>query len=589
MNPDSAPARPTDQQKLATLFDLGRQVTSVLDLDTLLARIPELVRRLLRFEALAVFLLDDRRGELRIAYSVGYPEGAGDRVRLRVGQGLVGTAVVVGHPIVRGDVEADDTYVEVVPGMHSTIVVPLNYKGRAIGALNILSAARHQYDPQDVAIVTQFGVHLAVALANAASFDRERRDADTFEALAEIGRDLSSILDLDLLLERVGHLAKRVIDYRTLGIMLLEPRTGELVTRVALRFGVRVDDMPRVKLGEGIVGQAALQRQPVLVPDVREDPRYIKVVDDVRTVLAVPMLVKDRCIGVIDLESPEVAAFDRRHAHILTMLASQVAVAVENARLYATVSANEARLEKEVRFAQRIQRALLPVGLPKRMRGIDVAARLTQARELGGDFYDFLSPEAHSLVMAIGDVSGKGVPAALYGTFAGELVRSRTFRRLYTRERTAPADVLASINTILHERQLEPYFCALCYLAFDLKRRVVTIANSGLPYPLRITRGACEVIDLPGVPLGIFDRTVYEERTFQLLEGDVYMACSDGVLEAATEDGEEFGRQRLIEVLSRVAHQPAVTIVDAIYDAVVRHAGGVRGDDITAVAVRITA
>ncbi len=86
MNPDSAPARPTDQQKLATLFDLGRQVTSVLDLDTLLARIPELVRRLLRFEALAVFLLDDRRGELRIAYSVGYPEGAGDRVRLRVGR-----------------------------------------------------------------------------------------------------------------------------------------------------------------------------------------------------------------------------------------------------------------------------------------------------------------------------------------------------------------------------------------------------------------------------------------------------------------------------------------------------------------------
>ncbi len=203
-------------------------------------------------------------------------------------------------------------------------------------------------------------------------------------------------------------------------------------------------------------------------------------------------------------------------------------------------------------------------------------------RTADGGFTFAPAPGGDLRVGADGKLEGRG-------TFAGELVRSRTFRRLYTRERTAPADVLASINTILHERQLEPYFCALCYLAFDLKRRVVTIANSGLPYPLRITRGACEVIDLPGVPLGIFDRTVYEERTFQLLEGDVYVACSDGVLEAATEDGEEFGRQRLIEVLSRVAHQPAVTIVDAIYDAVVRHAGGVRGDDITAVAVRITA
>jgi sigma-B regulation protein RsbU (phosphoserine phosphatase) len=589
MTSQSLPARPTDQQTLETLFDLGRQVTSVLDLDALLQRIPELVRRLLPFEALAVFLLDDRKSELRIAYSVGYPDGSAERVRLKVGQGLVGTAVATGGPILHGDVEHEKTYVEVVPGMHSTIVVPLRYKSRPIGALNILSAAHDQYDRQDVAIVSQFGVHVAVALANAASFERERRDAETFETLAEIGRELSSILDLDVLLERIGHLAKRVVDYRTFGILLLEPETQELVARVALRFGVRVDDMPHVKLGDGIVGFAALHRQPVLVPDVREDSRYIKVLEDVRTVLAVPMLVKDRCIGVIDLESPEVAAFDRRHVYILTMLASQASVAVENARLYETVRANEKRLEKEVHFAQRVQRALLPAGPPKRMRGIDVAARLSQARELGGDFYDFLSPEASSLVVAIGDVSGKGVPAALYGAFAAELVRSRTFRRRYTRERTSPADVLASINTILHQRQLEAYFCTLCYLGFDMKRRVVTIANSGLPYPLRVSGGVCEVIELPGIPLGTFEGTVYDELTYALHEGDTFVACSDGVLEASPEDGEEFGRERLTEVLLGVAHLPAAAIVDAVYDAVERHAGAVQGDDMTAVAVKITA
>nr|MCU0256395.1 SpoIIE family protein phosphatase [Vicinamibacterales bacterium] len=333
----------------------------------------------------------------------------------------------------------------------------------------------------------------------------------------------------------------------------------------------------------------ALHRQPVLVPDVREDPRYIKVMEDVRTVLAVPMLVKDRCLGVIDLESPDVGAFDRRHVYILTLLASQAAVAVENARLYAEVSANQARLEKEVHFAQRVQRALLPAGPPKRMRGIDVAARLSQARELGGDFYDFLSPEAHSLVAVVGDVSGKGVPAALYGAFAAELVRSRTFRRRYTRERTSPGDVLASINTILHQRQLEAYYCTLCYLAFDMKRRVVTVANSGLPFPLRMSGGRCATIELPGVPLGTFDGTEYEERTFALHEGDLFVACSDGVFEAADEQGEEFGRHRVHEVLRASAHLPASGIVDAIFDAVERHAGEVQGDDMTAVAVRITA
>ena len=224
-------------------------------------------------------------------------------------------------------------------------------------------------------------------------------------------------------------------------------------------------------LGEGLVGYAALHREAVLVPDVSKDPRYIKVVDDVRSELAVPMLLKDRCIGVFDLESPELDAFTKRDVEILTLLASQAAVAIENARLYEEVSANEARLEKELRFAKRVQAALLPTQLPKRLKGVDLAASFAPARELGGDFHDFLVPESNTLIVALGDVSGKGVPAALYSVFAGELVRGRTFRRRYLPERSSPANVLMSINTILHERQLEEYYCTLCYALFDLKRR----------------------------------------------------------------------------------------------------------------------
>ena len=174
---------------------------------------------------------------------------------------------------------------------------------------------------------------------------------------------------------------------------------------------------------------------------------------------------------MFDLESPELDAFKKRDVEMLTLLASQAAVAIENARLYETIRANEMRLEKELRFAQRVQAALLPADLPKRLNGVDVAARFAPARELGGDLHDFLAPEPNSLVVAVGDVSGKGVPAALYSAFAGELVRSRTFRRRYTPERSSPAGVLASMNTILHERQLEEYYCTLCYALFDFKRR----------------------------------------------------------------------------------------------------------------------
>jgi sigma-B regulation protein RsbU (phosphoserine phosphatase) len=274
---------------------------------------------------------------------------------------------------------------------------------------------------------------------------------------------------------------------------------------------------------------------------------------------------------------------------ILTLLASQAAVAIENARLYETIRSNEVRLEKEIRFAQRVQAALLPVELPKRMRYIDVAARLEPARGLGGDFYDFLAPELNSLVVAVADVSGKGVPAALYSAFAGELIRSRTFRRRYEPERFTPAGVLMSANIILNERQLEEYYCTLCYALFDMKRRVVTFANSGLPYPIRCSGGTVSQVEIPGVPLGLFAGSTYEEISFDLVAGDVFVFCSDGVYDANDARGREFGTERLLQIVTDTCQQPARGIVDAIFSAVQDFRGDTPpNDDMTAVALRIT-
>src|SRR5438045_6098254 len=169
--------------------------------------------------------------------------------------------------------------------------------------------------------------------------------------------------------------------------------------KVAVRYGDKVS-VPRVKIGSGLVGYAALHKESVNVPDVAADPRYIKVVDDARSELVIPLLLKDRCIGVFDLESPELDAFSKNHVEILTLLASQAAVAIENARLYETIRANEVRLEKEIRFAQRVQAALLPTELPKRLKNVDLYARFAPARELGGDPCDYRAPEPNRLCVA---------------------------------------------------------------------------------------------------------------------------------------------------------------------------------------------
>jgi len=576
-------------EALTTLFALGREVTSVLNLEELLQKIPELIARLTNFQAFACYLLDPGRNELTIAYSVGYPEDVARTLRLKVGDGLVGAAVAAGHPLLVNDVHADPRYVEAVPGSNAELVVPLRRKGRVIGALNLLSDTPGQFSEVDEAVLRQFGAHVAVAIENARLFDEAREYTSTLETLAEVAREFGSILDLDELLTRIVGLARRVIDYRTFGLLLLNEETGELEMKTAVRYGNNAVPQ-RIKLGTGLVGYAALHKEPVFVPDVSSDPRYIKVVEDARSELVIPLMIKDRCIGVFDLESPELNAFTKHHVEILTLLASQAAVAIENARLYETIRANEIRLEKEVRFAQRVQAALLPTELPKRIKGVDVAARFEPARELGGDLYDFVAPEPNSLVIAVGDVSGKGVPAALYSAFAGELVRSRTFRRRYTLERSSPAGVLASMNTILHERQLEEYYCTLCYSVFDFKRRTVVLANAGLPYPIRCTADTVGQIELPGVPLGSFAGSSYDEVTFDLSSGDLFVFCSDGAFEANDALGREFGADRLAEVVFAMRKEPARRVVDAIFAAVEEFRGDTPpSDDMTAVVLKITA
>jgi sigma-B regulation protein RsbU (phosphoserine phosphatase) len=577
----------SEAELLAILSELAREVSSVLDLDELLEKIPNLISRLTSFTVFSVYLLDETREELSIAYAVGYPDEVVKNFKLKVGEGTVGRAVAEQRPLLINDVSADPHYVGVVPGVNSQLSVPLRTKGQVIGALNLLSDQKDAFTERDEWILRQFGAHVAQAIATARLFESEREYAETLETLAEIGHEMSAILDLDELLTRMAHLIKRVIAYRIFGIALLNDDTQMLEMKVAIQYGDS-QAMEPVKLGEGLVGYAAQHKEVVLVPDVTKDSRYIKAVESVRSELVIPLLLKDRCIGVFDLESPEPNAFNKKHVKLLTLLASEAAVAIENARLYEAIRDSEARYEKELRFAQRVQMALFPQQLPKRLRGVDVAWHFDPMRELGGDLCDFLSPEPNTLVVTLGDVSGKGVPAALYGAAVGEMIRGRTFRRRLEKKVTTPAELLAGMNRILHERNLEEYYCTLCYAMFEFKKQIVTFANSGLPFPLRCSHGKVEQIEVAGVPLGSFAGSTYEDLQLPLAAGDVFVLCSDGIFEAFNEAGQEFGAGRVIEIVKEMHELPAKDIVNAIFAAVQNFCGDAeQSDDRTVVALKI--
>jgi phosphoserine phosphatase RsbU/P len=232
--------------------------------------------------------------------------------------------------------------------------------------------------------------------------------------------------------------------------------------------------------------------------------------------------------------------------------------------------------------------ALLPQELPKKLKGVDVAWHFDPVRELGGDIYEFLAPEPNTLVIAVGDVSGKGVPAALYSSFVGEVVRGRTYRRRFTPERGSPGAILTSLNRILHERQLEEYYCTLCYSVFDLKRHTATFANSGLPFPIHVSGGEATQIQLPGLPLGSFALSSYDEITVDAGQDDVFVFCSDGISETFNAAGEEFGSPRVMATALDNRHRPAKDIVSAIFGAMQTFRGDApQTDDQTVVVVKM--
>ncbi|HET8645690.1 MAG TPA: PP2C family protein-serine/threonine phosphatase, partial [Vicinamibacteria bacterium] len=205
------------------------------------------------------------------------------------------------------------------------------------------------------------------------------------------------------------------------------------------------------------------------------------------------------------------------------------------------------------------------------------------ARELGGDLYDFYDLEEGVLGLALGDVSGKGVPAALYGAFASGTVRARAFERL------APSALLFRVNRTLRRRGVEGMYCTLSYAVFDFRSDTLRLANSGLPYPMHFSTadGRCRPIEAAGVPLGALDGSTYEERELPLHAGDVFVFFSDGVTEA-WRPGEEYGVERLRQVVERSAAQPVAAIGQAILDDVHAFLGEDEpSDDLTVVVVKV--
>jgi sigma-B regulation protein RsbU (phosphoserine phosphatase) len=373
--------------------------------------------------------------------------------------------------------------------------------------------------------------------------------ANTLALLYEISREFTSILDREELLRRVALRLRKLVNYHAFSVMLWNEKSQLLESVFGMCYEDTVFSRMRLPLHQGITGTAAGERRTLRVNDVQADPRYIACDQGIvtRSELVVPLLLQDRLIGVLDLESTVPHAFTGEHERMLATLGSYVAIALENARLYEDARINERRLQEDLDTAREIQRQLLPTGA-REVPGLDLAAGYCSARELGGDFYDFLPYGKGRLAVALGDVSGKGTAAALFASLAIGIMREHVVEHP-----CPPAEMMALLNRRLHAARLDARFIALVFAVYDAGTRRLTLANAGGPYPLLVRGGAVQKIRMDGVPLGLFPETEYEEISVELQPGDVVLFASDGIHEAENANREEFGHERLAALLAGVS------------------------------------
>ena len=406
--------------------------------------------------------------------------------------------------------------------------------------------------------------------------------ARSLEILNDISRELSALLNTDELLRRIGELLFRLLDYQTFSILLLDASGTVLKHRFSLSGGC-VIEKPDIPLDRGLVGYAARHREPVVVPEVLRDPRYIKFHDETRSELSVPLVAKDKLIGVLDIENATVDYFRDSHIQAITILASQLAIALDNAILYDRIRAQEAQLNQDLRVARALQKRLLPVDVPA-MRNAAVSTLSCAARIIAGDMVHFGYYRKQGVHVGIlGDVAGKGAAAALYAALTIGFIRSLTDQEL------GPAEMLRALNQALMERALEDRFVALSYSLWDDAALSLRIANSGLPKPVLFRAGRMEIIETVGMPLGLFPGIAYEERRLEAEPGDVFIFLTDGILEACNRTDEEFGYEGVERALRKVQTGSVEEVRNTLRETLWSHCDGVEAsDDQTLLALKVT-
>jgi sigma-B regulation protein RsbU (phosphoserine phosphatase) len=459
--------------------------------------------------------------------------------------------------------------------------VPLRADGRVVGVIDLVNRPGG-FDAEAEAFLSGVADELAIALRNHTLVRSLEKEKLALEVMREVSHTLLSTLEVQEVLKRIVVGLGRLIAFDAVGIFLVrEDGTIEQ----AIERGYEPDRLGqlRQKVGEGLIGWSISTAEPVIVPDVNVDGRYISARDSTRSEMVAPLISRGKVIGAFNLESDKMAAYSREDLKRLSAFADSAAVALEVARLH-EAAVRSRRLEEDLSIARQIQLSFLPQARPKH-KGIDLAGLNVPSLEVGGDYYDFIDVAPGQVGVAIADVAGKGISAGLI------MASFRASLRAEVRNNYSISTILAKVNRLMIESTEPSRFVTALYGVLDMATRRFTFSCAGhYPGILVHEDGAIQELADGGTVLGAFPTTRYEEAFTVLAPGDMLILYTDGVTEAMNSEGEEFGVPRLVDLAVTARGRSAAKIAAAVERAVRNFSKRkIPGDDLTLVVLKVTA
>jgi serine phosphatase RsbU (regulator of sigma subunit)/putative methionine-R-sulfoxide reductase with GAF domain/anti-sigma regulatory factor (Ser/Thr protein kinase) len=571
-----------DEHTLAELQRFTDAALAHLAIDDLLTELLNRVTEILHTDTAAILLLDEEEDVLVARAAKGIEEEVEQGVRIPVGPGFAGRIAAERRAIFVPDVDHADILNPILrqKGIRSLLGVPLLVEGRMLGVMHVGSLVPRQFDAQHRALLQLAGDRAAIAIEHAQLYEQERRARQAAERAVAVMEAVQRVTDATLatlspeeLLKELLERVTEILHADTAAILMLDDDGRVMRARAAKGIEEEVEQGVRIPVGRGFAGRVAAERRPIVIPDVDQADIFNPILRQkgIRSLLGVPLLVEGRMLGVMHVGSLTPRDFTPEDTALLQLAGDRAALAIEHAHAY-----------EQRRVAEALQRSLLPqelAGVP----GLEIAARYLPAAEsasLGGDWYDLFPLGGGRVGMAVGDVVGRGLPAAAL------MAQLRTALRAYALDGRDPSEVMDRVNRLLaHVRPATMTTAA--YLALDPEAESLALVSAGhLPALLIAPDGTASYLPVSGdLPLGVTRLGRFREVEWHVPSGSTIVLFTDGVVEVRGESL-DVGLERL-RLLAERGHASVEALCDAAIDELV--ADGRPSDDVAMLAVRVMA